>query len=220
MAHLEEAKQKKKSKKHKTNESLIDICKTKIFTSGDPTKLKSISSKEGHEVFKKKQKKRKCEDKADTDNSLVDKTLRDSFESSLEKHKKRHKNRDTSVSTSEKSNSSESNSKSNLCLEDELEEAKDYCHRLKRLCVILPWPAHQIHLIETRVAGRPTRGQQQQIKDLNIKLKTGIYSQAEDAIIKKNWKKFCKVIFVRYLFVFFIIYCCSFTNWTKIPNLS
>lgn len=288
-SNLEGGKQKK-SKNRKTSES-IDICKSEMISPNNSMSenLRNIEKSpesnvlNGHQVFKKKNKKHQSEKPLveffKDNNSLVNidntKTSKESCKTpETEKYKKNKKSTkspkskksstidnlenteirifDTAKEISENNSKSElemkRNStnceterkkdnyeqeptfwklrtllsesdcnrdqqeagKSNMYLKDELEEAKDRCklsdeqrHRLKHLFVILPWPPHQIHLIETRVAVRPTEQQRQQIEASNVKVKTGIYSKTEDAIIKKNWKKFCKVILLRHFLFFF-----------------
>ncbi|XP_044268668.1 uncharacterized protein DDB_G0283697-like [Tribolium madens] len=65
--------------------------------------------------------------------------------------------------------------------------------RLKNFNVLLPWPAHPLHCIETRVAKGPSDKQWKEINALKIKIKRGIFNKSEDEIIRRNWEEFCKL---------------------------
>ncbi|EFA00678.2 hypothetical protein TcasGA2_TC003555 [Tribolium castaneum] len=65
--------------------------------------------------------------------------------------------------------------------------------RLTDLSVLLPWPVHPLHMVETRIAGRPSKDQWNIIYARSFKLKQGIYSKSEDDIIRRNWENFCKL---------------------------
>ncbi|XP_044269863.1 myb-like protein W [Tribolium madens] len=65
--------------------------------------------------------------------------------------------------------------------------------RLKNFNVLLPWPVHPLHRIETRVAKGPSQKQWKEINALKIKIKHGIFNKSEDEIIRRNWEEFCKL---------------------------
>lgn len=65
--------------------------------------------------------------------------------------------------------------------------------KLEHLTVKIPFEVPPLHRIETYITGNPKEHQWAEIRNLNVKIKTGPYSMVEDEIMKKNWKKFCKV---------------------------
>lgn len=64
---------------------------------------------------------------------------------------------------------------------------------LSTLNVMIPFPVPITHLIETRITSALTPEQKKQFEEIDIKLKTGVFTKQEDSIIKQNWLEFCKM---------------------------
>lgn len=61
------------------------------------------------------------------------------------------------------------------------------------LSIKISWPVHPLHCIGKNVLLPPRPNEKLEIEKMKLPLKKGIFSQAEDKLIQRNWIDFCKV---------------------------
>jgi hypothetical protein len=67
--------------------------------------------------------------------------------------------------------------------------------------IVVPFEVPKSHFVETQFTHVPTEEQKELLAELGVQLKYKKFTPAEDAVIRKNWSRFRRVIVFNVKFI-------------------